>query len=127
MTNDLRQRIEINPKVMLGKPVIKGTRITVENILKKLSQNISAEKILEDYPKLSKQDIQAAIAYAAEAMIGAEKLLLRNKESRIPTKRKQSVRKNSKFSKKEDNPLKGSIVFEHAIITPIDVVWDAQR
>jgi uncharacterized protein (DUF433 family) len=63
--NKILNRIELNPKIMLGKPVIKGTRITVEIILKKLSQNISVEDILTDYPKLTKEDIQAAIAYAA--------------------------------------------------------------
>lgn len=68
MENPLLNRIELNPNVMLGKPVIKGTRITVEIILKKLSQNISENEILADYPKLTKEDIQAAIAYAATAL-----------------------------------------------------------
>jgi uncharacterized protein (DUF433 family) len=61
-------RIEINPDVMLGKPVIRGTRITVELILRKLAQNIPQEEILADYPKLKREDIQAAIAYAATAL-----------------------------------------------------------
>jgi uncharacterized protein (DUF433 family) len=65
MANSLLDRIEINPQVMLGKAVIKGTRITVEIVLKKLSQNISSEEILADYPRLAREDIQAAIAYAA--------------------------------------------------------------
>lgn len=68
MENPLLNRIEMNQNVMLGKPVIKGTRITVEIILKKLSQNISENEILADYPKLTKEDIQAAIAYAATAL-----------------------------------------------------------
>ena len=68
MENPLLNRIELNQNVMLGKPVIKGTRITVEIILKKLSQNISENEILADYPKLTKEDIQAAIAYAATAL-----------------------------------------------------------
>lgn len=68
MSNLLLERIEINPQVMLGKPVIKGTRITVESVLKKLSQNISIEEILADYPRLTCEDIQAAIAYAATAL-----------------------------------------------------------
>ena len=45
------KRIEINPKVMLGKPVIKGTRVTVEVVLKKLAQNISVEDILKKNPR----------------------------------------------------------------------------
>ena len=68
MADPLLTRIEINPKVMLGKPIIRGTRITVEIILKKLAQNISIEEILNDYPHLMREDIQAAIAYAAKAL-----------------------------------------------------------
>lgn len=68
MANSSWDRIEINPQAMLGKPVIKGTRITVEIILKKLSQNISFDQILSDYPRLKREDIQAAIGYAATAL-----------------------------------------------------------
>ncbi|HHV52768.1 MAG TPA: DUF433 domain-containing protein [Synergistaceae bacterium] len=68
MEQKLLDRIGINPKVMAGKPVIKGTRIPVELILRMLSQGISAEEILEEYPHLTKVDIQAALAYAAEAL-----------------------------------------------------------
>jgi len=68
MEQKLLDRIEINPKVMAGKPVIKGTRIPVELILRMLSQGISAEEILEEYPHLTKVDVQAALAYAAEAL-----------------------------------------------------------
>ncbi len=68
MTNSLMGRIEINHQIMLGKPVIKGTRITVEIILKKLSQNIALDEILTDYPRLTPEDVQAAIAYAATAL-----------------------------------------------------------
>ena len=62
MTSTVLDRIEINPQVMLGKPVIKGTRITVEAVSKKLAQNISFEEILSDSPRLQREDIQAAIA-----------------------------------------------------------------
>ncbi len=68
MEQKLLDRIEINPKVMAGKPVIKGTRIPVKLILRMLSQGISAEEILEEYPHLTKVDVQAALAYAAEAL-----------------------------------------------------------
>jgi len=68
MKQALLERIEINPKVMVGKPVIKGTRLPVELILKMLSQGISTEEILEEYPHLSREDIRAALAYAAEAL-----------------------------------------------------------
>ncbi len=60
------KRIEINPDIMLGKPVIKGTRITVELILKQLSEGMSVEEILANYPQLKKEDISAAIQYAIQ-------------------------------------------------------------
>lgn len=53
---------------MMGKPVIKGTRIPVEILLKKLSQNLSVDVILKDYPQLSEEDIKAAIDYAATTL-----------------------------------------------------------
>ena len=74
MEQRLLDRIEVNPKVMVGKPVIKGTRIPVELILRMLSQGISEEEILEEYPHLTKEDIQAALAYAAEALAVEEVL-----------------------------------------------------
>ena len=65
MDNNLLNRIVIDPKVMVGKPVIKGTRITVELILRQLAQGIAVKKILENYPHLAEKDIFAAIAYGA--------------------------------------------------------------
>ena len=64
MQQKLLDRITINPKIMVGKPVIKGTRIPVEAILKKLAQNIDVEEILKDFPRITKEDIRAAIMYA---------------------------------------------------------------
>lgn len=61
-------RIEVNPDVMLGKPVIWGTRITVELILRKLSEGATEAELLEAYPRLSQADIQAALAYAADTV-----------------------------------------------------------
>ena len=58
--------IEVNPKVMFGKAVVKGTRITVELILEKLASGESIETILTDYPSLSKEAIFAALQFAAE-------------------------------------------------------------
>ncbi|MBU1208088.1 MAG: DUF433 domain-containing protein [Proteobacteria bacterium] len=57
-------RIEINPKVMMSKPVIHGSRITVELILRKLREGANEADRLEAYPKLTREDIQAAIRYA---------------------------------------------------------------
>jgi uncharacterized protein (DUF433 family) len=59
-------RIEINPDVMRGKPVIKGTRITVELILRKLSEGAREKDLLDAYPRLTRDDIRAAIRYAAD-------------------------------------------------------------
>lgn len=58
------ENIEINPKIMLGKPVIKGTRITVESIISLLAQDISIEEILQEYRGLQKSDILACLHYA---------------------------------------------------------------
>jgi len=60
-----KERIESNFEVMLGKPVIKGTRITVEIILKKLAGGFSVDDILSAYDQITKEDIYAAIEYAA--------------------------------------------------------------
>jgi uncharacterized protein (DUF433 family) len=61
-------RIQINPKVVLGKPVIRGTRITVELILRKLGEGATPEDLLEAYPHLAEADIQAAITFAADTI-----------------------------------------------------------
>jgi len=63
--NELLKRIVINPKVMVGKPVIKGTRITVEHIMRELSTGITQAELIELYPHLTLDDIRAACAYAA--------------------------------------------------------------
>jgi uncharacterized protein (DUF433 family) len=55
------ERIEINPKVMIGKPVLRGTRIPVELILRKISEGTSVADLLGAYPRLTYEDIQAAI------------------------------------------------------------------
>ncbi|HYA92429.1 MAG TPA: DUF433 domain-containing protein [Thermodesulfobacteriota bacterium] len=57
-----------DPAVMMGKPVIKGTRITVELILEKLAAGETMEQILEAYPHLTREGIQAALSFAAEAL-----------------------------------------------------------
>ena len=60
--------IEVNPSIMLGKPVIRGTRITVEFILEKLAAGETVEQILEAHPRLTREAIQAALAFAAEVL-----------------------------------------------------------
>jgi len=61
-------RIEINPSVMLGKPVIRGTRIPVELILRKIAAKVPVAEIVRDYPRLTEDDIAAALNYAADAV-----------------------------------------------------------
>ena len=65
MKNGIAELIEMNPKVMLGKPVIRGTRITVELILEKLSNGESFDSILAEHPRLQRDHILAALAFAA--------------------------------------------------------------
>jgi uncharacterized protein (DUF433 family) len=66
------ERIEINPEIMRGKPVIKGTRITVETILRKLGAGMSAKEIVTDHPHLTEDDIRAAQAFAADYIADEE-------------------------------------------------------
>lgn len=68
----LSKRIEINPKVMLGKPVIKGTRIPVEIVIRKLGQGMTSDELLDAYSNLKKEDIQAALLYAADVLAHEE-------------------------------------------------------
>jgi uncharacterized protein (DUF433 family) len=68
MDEDLLQRIRIDPKVMVGKPVIRGTRVPVELILRMLAQGIPESAILGEYQRLQPEDIRAALAYAARAL-----------------------------------------------------------
>ena len=60
---NITDRIEINPKIMLGKPVIRGTRIPVELILRKISEGATETDLLDAYPSLAPEDIRAAIGY----------------------------------------------------------------
>jgi uncharacterized protein (DUF433 family) len=70
------ERIQIDPAVMMGKPVIRGTRITVELILRKLAEGETEAELLEDYPHLKPEDIRAAIAYGAASVAHEEIVLL---------------------------------------------------
>lgn len=62
----LLDRITTNPNVLVGKPTIRGMRISVEQILTALAAGVPASDLLEDYPELEMADIQAVLAYAAE-------------------------------------------------------------
>jgi uncharacterized protein (DUF433 family) len=60
------ERIEINPEIMGGKPVIRGTRAPVETILRKLGAGLNEDAIIADHPRLTSEDIRAAQAFAAD-------------------------------------------------------------
>ena len=70
----LLDRITVDPRVMAGKPVIRGTRITVELILELLAAGMKPEEIVEDY-KISLEDLRAALLYAAK-VLGREEVLI---------------------------------------------------
>jgi uncharacterized protein (DUF433 family) len=69
-------RIEIDSKVMQGKPVIRGTRIPVELILRKLSQGAPLEDLLDAYPRLTREDVLAAMGFAADTLAHEETVFL---------------------------------------------------
>lgn len=70
-----RDCIEIDAAVLIGKPVIRGTRIPVELLLRKLSEGATEADLLDAYPRLAREDIQAALAYAAD-LLAHETILL---------------------------------------------------
>ena len=72
---DYSKRIISNPDIMLGKPIIKGTRITVELILRKISQGMEFNDLLDGYPQLQMVDILAALSYSAD-VISKEEMIV---------------------------------------------------
>ncbi len=72
----VNERIEVNPRVMLGKPVVRGTRVPVELILRKLSEGATEANLLDAYPRLTHEDIQAVLAYAADLVAQEETILV---------------------------------------------------
>jgi uncharacterized protein (DUF433 family) len=71
MPPELLDRIIVDPDVMVGKPVVRGTRIPVELILEKLALDPDINEILQDYPRLTRDDIRACLAYA-QAIVASE-------------------------------------------------------
>jgi uncharacterized protein (DUF433 family) len=66
--NPLLKRIHLDPKIMVGKPVIRGTRITVEHVMNELAAGMSVADIVREYPNLTEDDVRAACAYAAVSL-----------------------------------------------------------
>jgi uncharacterized protein (DUF433 family) len=65
---DWHDRIVVNPKILVGKPIIKGTRIAVEFVVELLANGWTAQQILDEYDHLTREDIQACLAYASEVL-----------------------------------------------------------
>jgi uncharacterized protein (DUF433 family) len=68
MLNNWEDRIIVDPKILVGKPVIKGTRLSVEFVLGLLANGWSVEQVLDEYQQLTREDIIAALRYAVEAV-----------------------------------------------------------
>ncbi len=68
----MEERIVVNPKIMVGKPIIKGTRIPVDAILRRLADGMTITEILEEYPNITEEDIRAALRYVSEVVAGEE-------------------------------------------------------
>ena len=68
----LLERITLNPKIMVGKPTIKGTRLTVEYILNLLAHGTTAEEIMQEYQGLTREDIQACLLFATKSLESTE-------------------------------------------------------
>jgi uncharacterized protein (DUF433 family) len=68
------ERIDINPDIMGGKPVIRGTRVPVETILRKLGAGMTADAIMADHPRLTREDVLAAQAFAADYLADEDRV-----------------------------------------------------
>jgi uncharacterized protein (DUF433 family) len=68
LTEDWKSRITVDPNILVGKPIIKGTRIAVEFVLELLANGWTVEDILRNYPQLKREDVTAALKYAAEVL-----------------------------------------------------------
>ena len=75
-------RITVDPKVMLGKPVVRGTRITVEMILRKLSEGATEAELVDAYPHLTRKDVRAAVAFAADTIAHDETVTIESTRKR---------------------------------------------
>ena len=73
MLEDWQERIVVDPKILVGKPIIRGTRLSVEFVLDMLANDWTIEQILNEYPQLRREDIMAVLKYAAE-MVKDEKV-----------------------------------------------------
>ena len=69
---NMEERIVVNPKIMVGKPIIRGTRIPVDAILNRLADGMTISDILEEYPNITEEDIRAALTYVSQVIAGEQ-------------------------------------------------------
>ena len=69
---NMEERIVVNPKIMVGKPIIRGTRIPVDAILNRLADGMTISDILEEYPNITEEDIKAALIYVSHVISGEQ-------------------------------------------------------
>jgi len=69
-----QDRIVVDPEILVGKPVVKGTRIPVELVLKRLAQDLDLQTLFESYPRLTREDVKACLEYA-EAIVRGEDIV----------------------------------------------------
>ena len=72
MKQNFRTNIITDPKIMVGKPIIQGTRIPVDAIIKRIAEGMTIKEILEDYPNLTREDIKSALEYAINIIRGED-------------------------------------------------------
>ncbi len=72
MEKEIKGRIIIDPKIMVGKPIIKGTRIPVDAVIRRIAEGMTIKEILEVYPNLTKDDVKAALQYTADVIRGED-------------------------------------------------------
>jgi uncharacterized protein (DUF433 family) len=72
MEERYRERIVVDQRIMVGKPVIRGTRIPVDAIIRRIAEGMTIKEILDDYPNLTEEDIRAALEYCADVISGED-------------------------------------------------------
>ncbi len=77
---DISKHLDMNPKIMMGKPIIRGTRIPVELILRKLGEGATEKELCEAYPRLTIDDIRAVMIFAADMIAHDEMIILASSE-----------------------------------------------
>ena len=65
---DWDERIELNPKILVGKPVVRGTRLSVELVIERLADGWTVEELVEQYPRLTREDVLACLRYASKCL-----------------------------------------------------------